>query len=83
MDLTELITSVANDLGRVRNEPVDVYNPGTTLPDGNLSSKAYDFADMVSRLINGGDIVLIQPLATVELKPHLISCAANGMPRKC
>jgi len=68
VDLTELITSVANDLGRVRNEPVDVYNPGTTLPDGTLSSKAYDFADMVSRLINGGDIVLDTAVGNSTIK---------------
>ena len=71
VDLTELITSVANDLGRVRNEPVDVYNPGTTLPDGNLSSKAYDFADMVSRLINGGDIVLDTAVGNSRIKSRI------------
>lgn len=68
VDLTELITSVANDLGRVRNEPVDVYNPGTTLPDGTLKTKAYEFADVVSQLINGGDIVLTTDVGNSKIK---------------
>ncbi|MFO1368999.1 MAG: hypothetical protein U1F46_08385 [Marinagarivorans sp.] len=62
VDLTELITTVLNDLGRVRNEPVDVYNTGVVLPDDSLFQKAYDFADIIRQLINSGDLVLDTPL---------------------
>ncbi|MEY4587959.1 MAG: hypothetical protein RL497_35, partial [Pseudomonadota bacterium] len=58
INITELLTLVANDLGRVRNEPVDVYNTGTVLPDATLDAKALAFANVVRELINGGDIVL-------------------------
>lgn len=58
INITELLTQVVNELGRVRNEPVDVYNTGTVLPDATLDAKALAFANVVRELINGGDIVL-------------------------
>ena len=68
VDLTALLTSVANELGRVRNEPVDVYNTGSVLPDATLSTKAYEFAEVVSQLINGGDIVLDTKVGNSTIK---------------
>lgn len=59
-DLTPLLVSVANDLGRVRNEPTDVFNTGAS-SSGDLLTEdamAYQFADLIRELSSSEDIIL-------------------------